>query len=222
MTFPSFWTSSRHSLTSQQAYAPLGAFVISCQYGGPLGQMCATPLKIFQMCSTPPRNTSDVQHITSKYFRCAAQHPEIFQMCSTPRRNISDVQHTTWEYFERAAHQAWQYVQALAVQQPHTVCDTAAVVYTGSECCSVIPGLLITFKSLWFTCYTGHTVWYAIDLCITNKQPHVPGGGGYGASYHGRQGTYTIHESRARFTCWACSTTIHYTSKSASLCMLGV
>ena len=32
----------------------------------------------------------------------------------------------------------------MAVQQPRTVCDIAAVVYTMSECCSVIPGLLVT------------------------------------------------------------------------------
>ena len=67
-------------------------------------QVCAIPLKIFQMCSTPPQNISDVQHTTSKYFRCAAHHLEIFQMCSTPPQNISDVQHTTSKYFRCAAH----------------------------------------------------------------------------------------------------------------------
>ena len=39
----------------------------SAGYGGPLRQMRATPLEIFQMCSTPPRNISNVQHTTSKY-----------------------------------------------------------------------------------------------------------------------------------------------------------
>ena len=83
-------------------------------YAGPLVQVCATPLKIFQMCRTQPRNISDVQHTTSIYFRRAAHHLDIFQMYNTPPRYISDVQHITskhfkcaahtWEYFERAAH----------------------------------------------------------------------------------------------------------------------
>ena len=41
-------------------------------------------------------------------------------------------------------------------------------------------------------------------------------------TYRGRQGICTIHESRARCTCWVCITSIYHTSKSASLFMSGV
>ena len=47
-----------------------------------------------------PQNISDVQHTTSKYFKCAAHHLEIFQMCSTPPQNISDVTAYHLEIFQ--------------------------------------------------------------------------------------------------------------------------
>ena len=197
------------------------------------------------MCSTPPRNISNVQHTTSKYFKCAARHLKIFQVCSIlPRNTFRCAAHHLEKYFKCVAHHLeifqtrrspprnimrsdktactegsrpcgflgggfeltrtfslyrykgpraltlpgsvslpWHLSRVygfltgwpsnrvhpchktliaalaeprpvagligMAVQQPRTVCDTAAVVYTGSECCSVIPGLLIT---LWLKC----------------------------------------------------------------------
>ena len=51
-----------------------------------------------------PRNISNVQHTTSKYFKCVAHHLEIFRTRSTPSRSISNAQHTTAKYFKCAAH----------------------------------------------------------------------------------------------------------------------
>ena len=56
-------------------------------------------------CAQHLSNNSNVQHTTSKYFKCAAHHLELLQMCSRPPGNILNAQHTMYlENFKCAAH----------------------------------------------------------------------------------------------------------------------